>query len=368
MNTKNLLLMFVLVAPFCFACIADAQEEQGKTDAAKKKNVVITYDPENREIKETIPFETLDYNMIKGHCEKMLSPTGYILSIPERKSIIVCDFKKNVEKIKELVKSVDRPAVNIRIDIGSTNIGSSPNDRISADINYPPPYNGQGKIIIEDGKIVKPKSINIDVVKGNQTIARNNSSFVVAQSGYSATLFAGREIVDPSWLQQYKLVPSIIVVGGGAVVKAPGQAPDIKWRNVGTYLKVRPFLLDNGMIDVEIYPEITYIDGEGKNQAVKVESVVTRLTVREGQTIPLGGAIDTHREFYSDFFGPDFRRTGGGGVLNMTLKASVVKGRTRVFDAPRTTDPSPSENSTGRIGGDGTNAIERGENPYQWRQ
>jgi type II secretory pathway component GspD/PulD (secretin) len=320
-----------------------AEENSLQDDEAekliKKNNVVIKYVPEEKLITEKIYFETLDYGTIKAQCDKMLSPDGYILYVPERNVLIVHDTAKTIDKIRELVEVVDMPSVNIRIEIGSTNMGSSPNDSLSVDIGYDNPKE-KGKLVIVDGKIVKPKTITIDANKGTQTNTRNNSSWIVTQSGKAASLFVGKEIVDPSWLNNYKLVPTVIVTGGGSVVTVPGNLSDFRWRNVGTSLKVLPTLKDNGLIDVEVYPELSYLDGKGKREAVKVEGVSTRLTVREGQIIPLGGVIDEHREFYYNLFGPEFKRTGGGGVLNMTLKATILRPEDRGSALPRTGDLS----------------------------
>lgn len=332
-------------------------DEDGKQDLPKKNNVVIKYEPKEELITEKILYETLDYSTIKEQCEKLLSPDAYILTLPERNMIIVHDTAAKIAKIRELIGIVDSPAVNIRIDIISTNTGSAPNDRFSADIKHNDPKE-KSKIVIVDKKIQKPKEINIDIVKGEQRTTRNNSTFLVTQSGKPASIFAGKEIVDPNWLLNYKLVPTVIVVGGGGVVKIPGSTPDFVWRNVGSSLKILPILKDNGMIEVQVYPEISYIDGEGKKQAVKVESVTTTLTVANGQTIPLGGVIDKHREFYYNLFGPEFRRTGGGGVLDMQLKATVIPPRNAGSEISPATKKDPNS----------LNYIERGENPHDWRR
>ncbi len=371
MSAKSRISMLLIPAVSIFLSAAnadDASPADGKTDdgtTQKKNTVVIKYDPADKLVTEKIYYETLDYSTIKEHCDRMLSPDGYILTLPERNTIIVHDKPATIDKIRQLVQAVDTPAVNIRIDIISSNVGSSPNDRLSADIKYDDP-NQEGKIVIVDGKIQKPKSITIDAVKGTQTTTRDNSSWIVTQSGKPASLFVGKEIVDPNWLANYKLVPTVVVVGGGGVVKIPGSTPDFVWRNVGSSLKVLPTLKDNGLIDVEVYPEVSYLDGEGNKQAVKVESVSTRLTVREGQTIPLGGVVDKHREFYYNLFGPEFRRTGGGGVLDMTLKASVIRPEDRRSAIPRTTDPV--SDSGARSGNPNSlNHKERGEDPHNWR-
>ena len=272
-----------------FYVFSDDNDRISEDRSKKKNNVVIKYEPSEELITEKILYETLEYNIVKEHCEKLLSPNGYILNLPERKILIVHDTAAKIAKIKELIKAVDMPAVNIRIDIISTYSGDAPNNRFSTDIKYNMPGN-DGKIIIKNGKIQKPDSITIDLVKGNQKTNRNNSSWLVTQSGKPASIFVGKEIIDPSWLANYKLIPTVIVAGGGTVVKIPGSNPDFVWRNVGSTLKILPTLRDDGMIEVEVYPEISYIDGEGKKQAVKVESVSTKLTVAEGQLIPLGGS------------------------------------------------------------------------------
>lgn len=316
----------------------------------KPKTVVITYDPENREISEFIPLKSIPYATVEGFCKPMLSKTGTMGYMRERNSVVVHDFKKNVDKIKEFIEKIDRPAVNIRIDVDFMNTGSSAGGGINVDVDYG--VNGPGQIVMKNGKILTPNNITFSANKLSGKTIRNNSQFIVTQSGHPATLFVGKTILDPSWLRNYRLAPTIIMGGGGTVI-IPGQQPEFVWRNVGASLQVLPRYLDNGMIEVEFYPEVSYIDGEGQNRAVKVESISTKLTVQDGQRVSIGGVISSNRNFYKRLFGPQFRdRDDSINVLDMYMTATVLRSRRT---APQ------QENKTD------IHDIPCEENPYKWR-
>ncbi|HNQ99569.1 MAG TPA: hypothetical protein PKN52_06185, partial [Trueperaceae bacterium] len=177
-----------------------------------------------------------------------------------------------------------------------------------------------------DGRWVRPDEIRIGggIRRGRTT--QNTSQFIMTMSGHAATLWVGRTIPDPSWLNHVRFRPTVVVMprGGGAVV-IPGNDPEWVWSDVGARLMVLPYYLDNGLIDVEIYPEVTYLDGQGRRQAIRTESVSTRLTVRDGQRVSIGGVVDENREFYVNLFGPDLlSRDNSTSILDMYLTCHVM--------------------------------------------
>jgi hypothetical protein len=133
-------------------------------------------------------------------------------------------------------------------------------------------------------------------------------------------------MVDPSWLNNVVIRPNIVVLGGGSPIIIPAPDTDFKWANVGASLKVLPKYNDNGIIDVEVYPEVTFLDGKGKHQAVKVQQMITKVRVSDGQRIYIGGMVSAKRDMYVKLFGPEFFSSHGGmDIVNMYLTATAIK-------------------------------------------
>ena len=324
-----------------------------RSDQEKPKTVVITKETiaemKRKEVSPAvIPLQSIDYDTIEAMCRPLLSDKGSMAYEANRHSVLVVDNKEVIEKIREIIGGLDMPAANIRIDVDFNNTGSSDEENLGVRVGY-----GKGvkpnQVIINDGKVVRPKSIDINAADRHGTTIRNNSQSITTMSGHPASLFVGKTIADPSWLYNYKFLPPTVIVGGGGTIIIPSAIPGFVMRDVGSKLMVLPQLRDDGLIDVEIYPEVSYVDGKGKKQAVRVESVSTKLTVQEGQRINIGGAVSSNLNFYKNLFGPRLlSRDDNTNVLDMYLKASVLKS-SKARDAGAPEDPHSLEN------------------PYKWR-
>ncbi|MBN1865159.1 MAG: hypothetical protein JW808_09685 [Victivallales bacterium] len=322
----------------CFApmdnCMAEEPETQGRP-----KPVVVTYEP--RQVTKIVPLMTVGYATIESVCKPMLSPTGTMAYLPERQSVIVFDFEANAEKIAGVIGKIDLPPVNIRIEVDFVGTSDGRNDKLHGKASYKGHPSKDNQIIIKDGKVVKPDTISISAAKRSDTGTRNTSQFILTRSGSPAQLWVGKTIVDPTWLSQRPLRPTIgLIAPGGGVVIVPGSDNDIVWRDIGSSLYVLPTYLGNGKIDIEVYPVVSYLVDEPEEntakgrrrttkrkprQSVMVEDVSTRMTVQSGQRISMGGVIQSNKNFYTNLFGPDFLgRDDKNSILDMYIRATVV--------------------------------------------
>ncbi|HCE45723.1 MAG TPA: hypothetical protein DET40_19445 [Lentisphaeria bacterium] len=347
MKILSFLSIYLLVLSLSFAEENAPATADTKPEQPKPKSVVIK--PTGEFKYKLIPLKSIDFAIVDKICRPLLSKDGILTFEEKRGSILVGDYPENIEKIMKFLGDIDTDAVNIRIDVDFLNTGSSGGENLDVRVGY-----GKGiqpnQVIIVDGKVVKPKSIDISASKTSGGETRNTSQFIVTKSGFPASLFVGRTIADPSWLYNYKFLPPTVVVGGGSSVIIPASIPGFVMRDVGAKLMVLPKLRDDGLIEVEIYPEVSYIDGKGAKSSVRVESIVTKLTVQDGQKIYIGGAVSSNMNFYKSLFGPTLLSSDGkSNVLDMYLKASVMKPGKKAAELPPGTDPHSLEN------------------PYKWR-
>lgn len=349
-----------IIACFFVFSISSARAADKAPLNKKRKTVVIKYNPKDEETSKLVPLETVSFKTVKRICDPLLSQKGTIAFLPERNTVIVFDKQSVVDKICALIKKIDMPAVNIRVDVDFLEAGKSRNDRLNVRFgNRKTPFiNNQIRIV--NGKMVPINRIAVSAGKRSGTTSRNTSQFIMTKSGHAASIWAGRRIVDPSWLRNYRLQPTIIVpVGGGAIV-IPGSDNDIVWSDVGASLYVLPRALGNDMIEVEVYPVVSYLVDEPKDkrrhrghrrhrrrrQSVRVEDVSTKVTVKSGQRVSIGGVISSNKKFYTNLFGPDFlSRDESSSILDMYLTATIVKpgssGRRSYI--PRTPDVRPRD-------------------------
>jgi hypothetical protein len=347
-----LLLVAALLGPPGYAQDGTAPVGDGApaaAPAAKPRNVVITWDPANREVTELIPLQSLTYAEVEQHCRPLLSPVGTLGNMPERGSVIVHDHQKNVNQIRAMIKALDRPAVNVRVEIDFMNTGRDAQDSLNVRLSRPGDPAVGNNLVFRDGKWVRPTEVRVNASRNRGSTTRNTSQFIMTMSGHPATLWVGKTIPDPSWLNNVRFTPTVVIMGGGGAVIIPGNDPEWVWRDVGARLMVLPYYRDNGLIDVEIYPEVTYLDGKGRHQAIRTESVSTRLTVQNGQRISIGGVVNDNREFYTNLFGPQLlSRDDSTSVLDMYLTCHVMVPRDPAAQAPVGIRDIPAEENPWR--------------------
>ncbi len=172
-------------------------DDATQPDQQKPKSVVIK--PKGEFKYKLIPLKSLDFATVEKVCRPLLSSEGILTYEEKRGSILVGDYAENVDKIMKFMSDIDTDAVNIRIDVDFLNTGSGGSGNLDVKVGY-----GKGvkpnQVIIVDGKVVKPKSIDISASNNSDTNIRNTSQFIVTKSGFPASLFVGKTIADPSWL------------------------------------------------------------------------------------------------------------------------------------------------------------------------
>ncbi len=134
---------------------------------------------------------------------------------------------------------------------------------------------GPGGTVIQ----VDPKGVTgsarVQVQESQRTVRRRVESFLLVQDGGEASLTVVEQVPEVVWFQQYARRHSYIT-----------QA--VVFRQVGTFLAVRPTILPDKRIRVKITPQISYRSGQGHGTIELVEAS-TEVVVQPGQPITIGG-------------------------------------------------------------------------------
>lgn len=316
----NTLRYMLFLAFFVRILNLTAQETAGETPPTPKL-VVIRGDVEEKKIYKIIPLVTLDFKTIEVVCSPWLSKDGKLVNEVKRNSVLVYDTEYIVNKVETFIRDNDREAVNIRIDIDKTAAGQSARTNFGVSQQPVVMYQNGKKITVN-----QPPGQKLDLSSRKSYESGNSSQFIVTKSGCAASLWSGTTMVDPTWFRNQKMNPAVVVVDGGTVTKIDGVPDDPVWTDVGTSLMVLPRQLENGLIEVEVYPEISYLAGKGKRQSVKVESLSTKVVVQDGAKVNIGGVISAKNKEYVNIFGPDFFKSKDvSQVMSMYLTATVLQ-------------------------------------------
>lgn len=131
---------------------------------------------------------------------------------------------------------------------------------------------GQGA---QSGVAVKGRGTRVQVQGSQQTTRRNVESFLLVRDGGEARITVVEQVPEVVWFQQYALRHRYITE---AVV----------FRQVGTFLAVRPTILPDKRIRVKITPQISY-RGDQSDGMIELVEAATEVVVERGSPITIGG-------------------------------------------------------------------------------
>lgn len=251
--------------------------------------------PRAERVTKVLRLGDLKYDELEGLLQAMLSPDGNLGYIKARNAIIVYDYPDNLKKIEQMLAPGpgDQPAVrNLRITVEFQNSRLVQTREASLKVDREPP-----KFVVRDGKVQRPRDVDVRLGAGTETTIRDTSQFVVTRSGSPARLWVGASVPDPNWLQRYRLVPLFTPDAKSTRALTPLAPADVPWRDVGAALEVLPIDRGDGLVDIEIFPVVTFIDKNGHNYRFRVQEVRTQVTVQPGQRLYIGGNDDATESF-----------------------------------------------------------------------
>lgn len=309
-----------LLPAICLAVLGfTAFSADEKTETKSKK--IIRYEPEPEKHYKMLPLGASSFDAVSPIIKEMMSKNGILTYEPARQSILIYDTDAAIKKVSDFLRELDRNIVNIRVDVDFMGSGSGGKDAVVVK----PDYGGKPKKGQPWQVNKKPQSVDVNLVNRRTNTTSNTSQFIVTKSGSPASIWVGETMIDPSWLRFAMQRPDIIIVTPNGSTKIDGTDVDMKWANVGASLQVLPVYYEDGTIEVELYPTVSCLDGKGKRQNVKVQQLSTKVRVKSGQKIFIGGLVAGKSKQYSSLFGPDFfSRSSGVDATNIYLTATAV--------------------------------------------
>ncbi|MDT8391514.1 MAG: hypothetical protein RRC34_13510 [Lentisphaeria bacterium] len=247
------------------------------------------------------PLFHADYADVEVVAREFLSPKGTMRYVKGKNSVVVIDYPENLENIQTVIDALegDGPPPNIRINVAFDEVGESGQSGWGVDLG--------GPVIIEDGK-VKHNRVDIHAGKNKTTSSRFTSQQILTVDGKEAQIWVGETVQEPRWVFEYGR-------------RRAWWSSDYVEYNFGASLQVRPKLLNNGLIQIDVYPRLTSRTGE--KLSVDVKELTVSVLARDGQTVSIGGMDQNMCEAYSKILGRG--RVFNGTSLNITLTPTVEK-------------------------------------------
>ena len=244
-----------------------------------------------------------DYQDVDVVAREFLSPKGTLRYIKNQNAVVVVDYPDNIAKVKLVIDALEgnQPPANIRIKVTFDEAGESGHSGWGVDT--------KGPVVIENGK-VKNARVDIHAGQNKKTTSSQTTQQILTADGKAAQIWVGKTVREPQWVFEY----------GRRRAWWTGDYVDYHF---GASLQVKPKLLNNGLIQIDVYPRLT--SPTGKRLSVDVKELSVSVLVRDGQTVSIGGMDEAKREAYSKILG---RGTVFNGTsLNITLTPTVEKMR-----------------------------------------
>jgi general secretion pathway protein D len=249
-----------------------------------------------------------------------------IIPMPNTGKLYVEGEPALLDRIEEVVRAMDVPRANVRIDVkfAENGVVDSSGLGVQARVDVPPVRirTGPSGSTGSGATVRRGDSVVINAHNTRTTTQSNSGMFLVARSGTPASLTVAREVPFPEYFIHY-------VVRNGLWTGAVGITRP-EWKSIGTRLSFIPEVRGD-LITVTILPEITALEsvsspgsgGGWRPTVIQVRSLSTQVTVRNGAEITLGGLNGADEEFHRNFFS-SVDRTGTVGSSQFTLRASVL--------------------------------------------
>ncbi len=245
--------------------------------------------------------------------KKVLSPKGDIKVDEMSNIILITDYPSSIDKVKELLKTVDAPPLQVLIEVKIVDITSQDlrNLGVTWEMDYNPGSGLFGRRTETDERITSTGSY-AGPSSSLSTGQIRLDTFSIKDFSASATIDAlvqdrkANLLASPS-IAVMNNREARIIIGEKVPYKertqsTTGTTETTKFIDVGTTLRVTPSINPDGYITMMIHPEVssvtTLLDAGPR---ITTREADTMVRVKEGETLVIGGLIkqedsQTHSE------------------------------------------------------------------------
>ena len=230
----------------------------------------------------------------------MPSTNGLVVQTVD-KTLVVRGTPEQHEIIRQMLRDLDAPPKNIQVNVKFGTSGGS----YDREIGIRP----RGPIVIDRDGI--HGSLQGSLIDQSTTTRENTTQMLVAADGRSASIRVGERVPYVTWLTEYGYRHGYV------------RNVEVEWRDVGSFLVMEPTIVAPGLIRVRLTPELSGRLENGDRQSIQFTHLATEVTVRDGQTISIGG-FSKDEDFSSKFL-IGRGSSGESSVTDITLTPRILQ-------------------------------------------
>lgn len=204
-------------------------------------------------------------------------------------------------QIRQLLRELDRPTKSAMIEVVVAELSTGELERLGVQWSYLDPFNqadnrsvqiGGGGLSISYASNARQLLAAINALASDNKGRVLSNPKVMARNGETATISVGRDV--PVLTGQQTTLSGTSPIGSSDGV-ATGVIQTIQYRNTGVNLRVRPVINSGNRLDLEVSQEVSSVaageTGVGSNPIISNRKIETKLSLRDGSTVLLGGLI-----------------------------------------------------------------------------
>ncbi len=268
-------------------------------------------------------------NVVSG----LLSSSGKIVVDKRTNSLIITDVPSALQEVDSLIKQLDTPTPQVLIQAKIVEINRSvakalgiewsaihpdnPASGLPFTVNVPLGTAATGSMRF--GKFIAGMSIDatIDMLESESKANVLSQPSIIVADNQQAEILSGKQI------------PIITRDMAGNQV--------IQFYNVALRLTVTPHISPDGTITLDLNPEVSDIAGEapgGAGVMISTQQAKTQLTVKDGETVVIGGIMRSHKK-EGESRVPFFSRIPLIGTLFKSRREDSEKSELMIFVTPK---------------------------------
>lgn len=243
---------------------------------------------------------------VQNLLRKIISAKGDVKVDEASNMLIVTDFSAHIDKIRQLIKSIDIAPEQVLIEVKIVDITSK--DLQNLGVTWQADYKPAGNVKGLFGRTTKYQ----EELKATTTVAGPSSSLSGGQFKIDTLTFKGLSLTATldALVQDQKAhllaSPSIavlnnrearIVIGEKVPYKertqtTTGTTETTKFIDVGTTLRVIPTINSDGYITMMVHPEVSSVSALlDAGPRITTREADTTVRIKEGETVVIGGLI-----------------------------------------------------------------------------
>jgi type II secretory pathway component GspD/PulD (secretin) len=234
--------------------------------------------------------------------EGRLSADAVIVSDPGTNSLLVRATRRDYDLVQAAVKEVDVRPLQALVEVLIAEVRNSQSYSLGVDVVLPerplpknPNVTVEGALtsaITGDGKLrviglggITDLSTTLKIAASRGDVSVISRPIVVAANNEKAEILVGTQ---RPFVQISRSLPTDLA----------SRDQVVQYREVGTKLSVRPTITSDGYVMLEVTQEVNAATNETAFNApvISTRSVQTRLLLKDGQTVVIGGLSDRQRD------------------------------------------------------------------------